>query len=203
MGGTFDPIHLGHLAAARGAADSLGLERVIFVPCGQPWMKPAAPQAGAGDRLRMVELAIDQDPRFEASRVDIDRPGPTYAVDTMADLQQAYARQFPGQQADWSLIVGVDALAGLMRWREPDRLLTLTRLVAVTRPGHPTPALPLPADAVTLVPVPPVDVSSTRIRQLVAEGESITGMVAPAVEHYIAEHHLYRGAMAAASTGGG
>lgn len=192
LGGTFDPIHAGHLAVAGAVADRLGLDRVIFVPSGQPWMKAAPPQAGPADRLRMVELAIVQDPRFEVSRVDIDRPGPTYAVDTMADLQDAHGRQSAGQQVDWHFIVGVDALAGFMQWREPSRLLTMTRLVAVTRPGHARPVVPLPADAVDFIAVPPVDVSSTRIRALVAEGRSITGLVAPAVEHYISAHGLYR-----------
>jgi nicotinate-nucleotide adenylyltransferase len=196
LGGTFDPIHVGHLAAAGAVAERLGLDRVIFVPTGQPWMKAVPPQAGPAERLRMVELAISHDPRFEVSSVDIDRPGPTYAVDTMADLQACHAGQPPGQPVEWYFIVGVDALAGFMRWREPARLLTMTRLVAVTRPGHERPTLPLPPEAVELVVIPPVDVSSTAIRALVAEGRPITGMVAPAVEQYIAARGLYRGSRA-------
>lgn len=195
MGGTFDPIHLGHTAAAASAATQLGLDLVLFVPAGQPWMKQATPQASAEDRFRMVELAVRFDDRFRASRVDIDRRGPTYTVDTLADLQAAHAHQ-----ADqWYLFVGADALADLPRWRSPERVLAMAHLVGLTRPGHrlAMPALDvpgLPAASFTLLDVPAVDVSSTTIRAMVRAGASIDGLVDDLVATYIADHSLYRDA---------
>jgi len=189
MGGTFDPIHRGHRQVAEAVVDALDLAEVIFVPAGDPWMK-SPPQAAAEHRLAMVLLAIQGDPRFTASRVDIDRPGPTYAVDTLADLQATHP-SVPGQPAQWSFIVGADALVDFSRWHDPERILQLADLVGVTRPGHVLDPGDIPAEQLTLLPVPSMDVASSEIRRRVSAGESIRHLVEPAVADYIVEHGLY------------
>jgi nicotinate-nucleotide adenylyltransferase len=140
----------------------------------------------------MVQLAIDGDDRFIASRVDIDRPGPTYAVDTLSDLQREFATVHPAIDANWSFIVGADALADFMDWHAPGRILELADLVGVTRPGHALAAPPIPADRLTLLEVASLDISSSTIRHLVATGATIEELVAPSVAQYIAEHRLYQ-----------
>lgn len=191
MGGTFDPIHLGHVQVAEQVFEALDLDQAIFVPAGQPWMKPQ-PEADAADRLAMVRAAIGSHPRFAASRVDLDRPGPTYAVDTLADLQRAHAAEYPGQHASWFYIAGADALADFMRWRSPERILGMAQLVGVTRPGHRLDSSSVPGASLTLLQLDSMDVSSSTVRALVHQGASIRGLVDPLVEHYIAEHGLYR-----------
>ena len=191
MGGTFDPIHRGHVQVADQVARGLDLDQVVFVPAGSPWMKQA-PGASAADRLAMVQLAIDGDDRFIASRVDVDRPGPTYAVDTLSDLQREFAAVHPAIEVSWSFIVGADALADFMEWHAPRRILELADLVGVTRPGHALTAPPIPADRLTLLEVASLDISSSTIRHLVAIGAPIEELVAPSVAQYIAEHELYQ-----------
>lgn len=208
MGGTFDPIHAGHLGAAIEAAAQLSLDRVSFVPAGQPWHRGAPPGASAEDRLAMVRIAIADRDDFEVSRVDIDRPGPTYTVDTLDELREDFAAENPGEEAEWFLITGADALAQFMTWREPARILHMARLVAVTRPGHElsgqftanlagmlgfrSVGLDGPADVITTLAIPGIDVSSSQIRARVRAGESIEGLVDPRVAEYIRVHGLYR-----------
>ncbi len=191
LGGTFDPIHCGHLQVADRVAAALGMDQVLLVPAGDPWMKPP-PEASRGDRLAMVNLAIGTHARLASSSVDVDRVGPTYAVDTLADLQRAFPQREPGQVVRWSFIVGADALADFMRWREPDRILQLADIVGVTRPGHRLDPPPIPENRLTLLEVDSMDISSSQIRDRVAAGQSIDGLVEPAVADYIREHRLYR-----------
>ena len=194
LGGTFDPIHSGHLIIAEEARLKLGLARVLFVPAGQQWLKAGISIASAARRMEMVRLAIATNPNFEISAVDIDRPGPSYSVDTIAILQQQI-----GAEAKIFFLVGWDSLAELPQWREPDRLIQLCKLVAITRPGFSRPDLkvlessvPGVTESVVWLDITPIDISSTDIRERVAQGLSINGLVPEAVESYIKEHELYR-----------
>jgi nicotinate-nucleotide adenylyltransferase len=191
IGGTFDPIHLGHLAAATQVADRLELDRVILAPAGEPWHKRESPGASPEDRFHMVELAVAADPRFMVTRVDIDRPGPTFTTDTLRDLQAERAASGDTDDDMWFFIAGADALADFMQWREPLSILEQAHLVGVTRPGHALAAPVLPSGSYTLVEIPDVDISSTDIRERVRTGQSIVGLVLPAVESYIRERGLY------------
>jgi len=194
LGGTFDPIHSGHLIIAEEARLKLGLARVIFVPAGQQWLKTGMNVAPAAHRIEMVKLAISTNPSFEISAVDIDRPGPSYSVDAIAILQQQM-----GAEAKIFFLVGWDSLAELPQWKEPDRLIQLCKLVAVTRPGFSRPDLkvleasvPGVTQSVVWLDIAPVDISSSDIRKRVAQGLSIHGLVPEEVESYIKEHKLYR-----------
>lgn len=197
LGGTFDPVHLGHLLAAEAARESLGLERVLFMPAGQPWLK-AHPHASGltpgHHRLRMVELAVADNPAFQAGRHEVDRPGPTYSVDTLEALA---AELGPG--VSLYFILGQDALADFHRWKAPERVLELCRLAVAPRPGSQAPEWAeiftrhsLPAGQVTLLEAPQLDISGTGIRRRVAEGRSIRYLVPNAVAEYIREQGLYR-----------
>ena len=190
LGGTFDPIHLGHLAAAEAAMECAHLERVLFIPSAQPPHRGAA-QARADDRLAMSKLAVDGDPRFEVSDVEVKRGGKSYTADTLDELH----RSRPGDEL--FLILGWDAARLLRTWHEPDRVGALASFVIVGRPGIPPPT---PADlkaagidpvrAVTcLLPTP--DVSGSELRRAIVAGESVAGKVPAAVERYIAAHHVY------------
>lgn len=193
MGGTFDPIHLAHLAVASRAADACDLDTVVFCAAGQPWHKGALTFASAEDRHAMVKLAVAHDPRFVASRVDIDRPGPTYTVDTLRDLRARWAQASSGaDDVEWFFITGADALADIAKWRDPEQIVTLAHLIGITRPGYELRDPGLPPGSVTLVEMPAVDIASTDVRARVAAGAPVTYLVPPAVEHYIAEHGLYR-----------
>ena len=186
MGGTFDPIHAGHLAMAGAVHDEFELDRVLFVPAGVPWQK--AGFSAAEDRWTMTVLATAGDPRFEASRMEIDRKGPTYTVDTMAIL-----RDFHGPDVELFFIAGVDAVLTLGTWHRVADLNRTAEVIAVPRPGFDATAL-RPSDEwprVHLASVEEVDVSSTEIRRKVAEGRSIDGLVARSVAEYIREHRLY------------
>ncbi|MFC2050694.1 nicotinate-nucleotide adenylyltransferase [Chloroflexota bacterium] len=194
LGGTFDPIHSGHLIMAEEARLKLGLARVLFVPARQQWLKTGRNIAPAVHRVEMVKLAIATNPNFEISAVDIDRPGPSYSVDTIAILQQQM-----GAEAKIFFLVGWDSLAELPQWKEPDRLIQLCKLVAVTRPGFSRPdskvleaSVPGVTQSVAWLDIAPVDISSTDIRKRVAQGLSIHGLVPEAVESYIKKHELYR-----------
>ncbi len=184
MGGTFDPIHVGHLAAASEVYHRLDLDEVLFVPAGRPWQKSDRVVSDAEHRYRMTLLATDRSP-FRVSRVDIDRDGPTYTADTLRDLHTEY------DPADLFFIVGADALAGLPTWRDPETLLSLAHMVGVTRPGHPM-GVTLPPESVTVLEIPRLEVSSTLIRHRVAQSAPIDYLVPAPVVEYIAKLALYR-----------
>jgi nicotinate-nucleotide adenylyltransferase len=186
MGGTFDPPHNGHFRIAAAVASRKHLDRVIFIPASQPWQKSG--YADAEDRLAMTVLGAASDARFAVSRIELDRKGPTYTIDTMVAL----AERFAG--AEFFLILGADAAINLDTWHRIEDLGGLTHVVAVTRPGFDLSTLSLPAGApeVEVLEVSPVDVSSTEIRAAVRRGEPIDDLVPRQVAEYIAEHHLYR-----------
>lgn len=188
MGGTFDPIHVGHLAIAVEARRALGLEEVVFVPAGQPWQKAAV--AAAADRLAMTHLAVDGAPGCRVSAIEIDREGPTYTVDTLRALHAE------DPEAELWLLLGADALAGLDSWREPGEIVRLAKVAVAARPGS-EPRADGGGVAVTVLELEPVAVSSRDIRARLARGESVQGLVPTAVETYIHAHGLY-GAGAAA-----
>ena len=193
FGGTFDPPHLGHLAVARCARRELSLDRVVFIPAGEPWMKAGQPVSEAGRRLAMTRLAIAGDERFEASDMETRRPGPSYTVDTLRELRRRW-----GREAELYLFVGADALEQLPRWREPAAVLRLATLVCFPRPGY------ADVDVASLRSIagdveprvvrlegPLLDVSGEDIRRRIAEGRSVTGLLSPAVERYVLRHRLY------------
>lgn len=184
MGGTFDPIHIGHLAAANEVYHHFGLDELLFVPTGQPWQKSDRVVSDAEHRYRMALLATDRSP-FRVSRVDIDREGPTYTVDTLRDIHHEYG------PVDLYFIVGADALAGLPTWREPETLLGLAHMVGVTRPGHEM-GVTLPPESVTALEIPALEISSTQCRDRAARGLPIDYLVPAAVAEYIGKHALYR-----------
>ena len=144
LGGTFDPVHLGHLIVAEQARVRLDLDRVIFIPAGQPWLRAEQPATDGPDRLRMVELAVKSNPAFEASSQEVDRPGPTYTVDTLEVLKEEFSREL-GPDTVLHCIIGMDALEQFHRWKNPERLVELCHLAVVNRPGHQPPELVLRA----------------------------------------------------------
>jgi len=196
MGGTFDPIHLGHLAVAEEARDALGLERILFVPAGTPPHKPDGAEASIEDRVAMVGLAIAGNPTFALSRVDVDRAGPSYTADAVtiiaADLESR------GIAPDLTLIMSAETLDGLPTWREPHRLLARCRVAVVPREGHPVPTLawltehfPGLESRFDLLDGPRLGISSTAIRDRLAAGRSVRYLVPEAVERHITDHLLY------------
>ncbi len=185
MGGTFDPVHHGHLVAASEVAARFELDRVVFVPTGQPWQKDRADVSPAEDRYLMTVVATAANPRFAVERVDIDRPGPTYTTDTLRDL----ARLQP--DAELFFITGADALDAILSWKNVAELWSLAHFVGVTRPGHCLKATGLPSESVTLVEVPALAISSSGIRRRVREGSPIRYLVPDGVMHYIAKSGLY------------
>ncbi|MER7280116.1 nicotinate-nucleotide adenylyltransferase [Dactylosporangium sp. NPDC000244] len=187
MGGTFDPIHHGHLVAASEVADRFGLDEVVFVPTGQPWQKSEFTVSPAEDRYLMTVIATASNPRFTVSRVDIDRGGPTYTVDTLRDLRDSY-----GADAELFFITGADALGKILSWKDAADLFELAHFVGVTRPGFELSASHLPADTVSLVQVPAMAISSTACRRRVAEGKPVWYLVPDGVVQYIAKRGLYR-----------
>ena len=193
MGGTFDPIHNGHLAVAEEVRARLALAEILFMPAGQPWLKGGRPLAPARHRVQMVYLAIRDIPYFKLSTMEIERSGPTYTVDTMAELQAEL-----GVGDDLFFILGWDSLAELPLWKDPSRLITLCHLVAVPRPGYPKPDLvvlerriPGLSQRVVLMDKPEVDISASEVREYVAHGRSICHLVPEPVARYIREHKLY------------
>ena len=192
FGGTFDPIHSGHLVAAVSVQSSLELDYLIFVPTGNSWHKEPGPQASATDRLAMVDLAIARHEGFTSSAVDIERTGPTYTVDTLKDLQDQWAHEQPDSEAQWCFVTGADALLDVPNWRDPAGILARARLVGVSRPGHPAPPTALLEGQYTLVEVATPDIASSQIRELVRTGASIEQFVPAAVADYIQRHGLYR-----------
>jgi nicotinate-nucleotide adenylyltransferase len=187
MGGTFDPIHIGHLVAAGEVAARFDLEEVVFVPTGQSWHKESGDISATTDRLQMTVIATATDERFSVSRVDIDRSGPTYTVDTLRDL--AAGR---GEGTEFFFITGADALAAIMGWRDHEEVLRRAHLVGVTRPGHVLGNPGLPAESVTFMEVPALAISSTQCRERVRHGLSLRYLVPDRVVEYIEVRHLYR-----------
>ena len=186
MGGTFDPIHHGHLVAASEVAAVFELDEVVFVPTGQPWQKPGDQVSPVEQRYLMTVIATASNPRFTVSRVDADRPGPTYTIDTLRDL----ARQ--NEDTDLFFITGADALAQILSWKDVDELFALARFVGVTRPGHELSGHGLPADRISLLEVPALAISSTVCRERVQVGQPVWYLVPDGVVQFIAKYGLYR-----------
>jgi nicotinate-nucleotide adenylyltransferase len=186
MGGTFDPIHHGHLVAASEVQFWFHLDEVVFVPTGQPWQKSDQKVSPAEDRYLMTVIATASNPRFSVSRVDIDRPGPTYTVDTLRDL-----RSLRGPEWELYFITGADALEQILSWRDLDVLFELAHFVGCTRPGHTLSDAGLPEGKVTLVEVPALAISSTECRQRVSDGEPIWYLVPDGIVQYITKRRLY------------
>ena len=186
MGGTFDPIHHGHLVAASEAAVLFGLDEVVFVPTGEPWQKSDRVVSPPEDRYLMTVIATASNPRFTTSRVDIERGGPTYTIDTLTDLQ----RQQP--DAELFFITGADALEQIVSWRDNERLFELARFVGVTRPGFQLADHHLPEGRVSLVEVPALAISSTDCRARVGRGMPVWYLVPDGVVQYIEKRGLYR-----------
>ncbi|MGA0566170.1 nicotinate-nucleotide adenylyltransferase [Rathayibacter sp. KR2-224] len=184
MGGTFDPIHHGHLVAASEVAQSFDLDEVIFVPTGQPWQKGNVTEAE--HRYLMTVIATASNPRFTVSRVDIDRAGLTYTIDTLRDLQKARP------DSDLYFITGADAIAQILSWRNVEELWKLAHFVAVSRPGHLLEVTGLPNGDVSLLEVPALAISSTDCRDRVSRGFPVWYLVPDGVVQYISKHHLYR-----------
>jgi len=184
MGGTFDPIHHGHLVAASEVAQSFGLDEVVFVPTGIPYQKTAA--ASQENRYLMTVIATAANPNFTVSRVDIDRQGPTYTIDTLRDLHAERP------DAELYFISGADAITQILDWKDVAELWSLAHFVAVTRPGHPLTISGLPESDVSLLEVPALAISSTDCRSRVSRGYPVWYLVPDGVVQYISKHHLYR-----------
>jgi len=185
MGGTFDPIHHGHLVAASEVESLFGLDEVIFVPTGEPWQKSERRVSPAEHRYLMTVIATASNPRFWVSRVDIDREGPTYTIDTIRDI----AAQRPG--AELFFITGADALGQILSWKDAEAALKLARFVGVTRPGYDLSDEHLPFDSVTMLDVPAMAISSSDCRERVAAGRPVWYLVPDGVVQYINKHNLY------------
>jgi nicotinate-nucleotide adenylyltransferase len=186
MGGTFDPIHHGHLVAASEVGHIFSLDEVVFVPTGQPWQKNGRDVSPAEDRYLMTVIATASNPRFSVSRVDIDRPGPTYTLDTLREMRAA-----AGPGAELFFITGADALAAMLSWHDVDELFTLAHFIGCTRPGHRLTGAGLPDGKVSLVEIPALAISSSECRGRVAAGEPIWYLVPEGIVQYIAKRHLY------------
>ncbi|HVL82932.1 MAG TPA: nicotinate-nucleotide adenylyltransferase [Pseudonocardia sp.] len=191
MGGTFDPVHHGHLVAASEVAELFDLEQVVFVPTGEPWQKADRTVSPAEDRYLMTVIATASNPRFQVSRVDIDRGGPTYTVDTLTDLHATMP------DAQLFFITGADALEQILSWRKVEELFRWAHFVGVTRPGFELDGDHLPEGVVTLVEVPAMAISSSDCRRRVAEGRPVWYLVPDGVVQYIAKRDLYRRSVAA------
>lgn len=183
MGGTFDPIHHGHLVAASEVAQSYQLDEVIFVPTGDPWQKAGV--TPSEHRYLMTVIATASNPSFQVSRVDIDRKGPTYTVDTLRDLREAHP------DADLFFISGADAMAQIFSWKSVEELWGLAHFIAVSRPGHELSLSRLPSEQVSLLEVPALAISSTDCRDRVKRGYPVWYLVPDGVVQYIAKHNLY------------
>jgi len=193
LGGTFDPIHNGHIIMAVETRARLDLAEVRFVPAGQPWLKEDSPILAAEHRVQMIRLAIAEQPYFKLSTMEIDRAGPSYTVDTITELKAQL-----GAEDELFFILGWDSLAQLPLWREPSRLIKACRLVAVPRPGYSLPdlnsleaAIPGLSRRLTLLEKPEVDIDATEIRNRVAQGLPIGHLVPEPVDEYIRKHKLY------------
>ena len=193
LGGTFDPIHNAHIAVAEEVKDRVNLDEVLFVPAGQPWLKVDVPILPAEHRVQMVRLAIAGKPYFKLNAMEIERAGPSYTVDTIAELRAKL-----GTEAKLFFILGWDNLAQLPQWRDVSRLITMCHLVAVPRPGYPLPdlkfleaAIPGLSRNLIVMDKQEIDVGATEIRDRVTQGLSISHLVPKPVEGYIRQHRLY------------
>ena len=195
LGGTFDPIHLGHLAIAEEALNRLDLDRVILIPAGRPWLKSGHQVSSPAHRLAMVRLAIQNRPGLEVSTIEVDRPGPTYTVDTLVELRREL-----GSGVELYLILGMDSVRELRRWRDPELLFGMCTVVAVSRPDSvDVSSAEIERSFITArgrtrtIRGPMLNISATDIRMRVAEGRSISNCVPPSVQRYIRQHGLYLG----------
>ena len=194
LGGTFDPIHLGHLIVAEEARIGRDLEQVIFVPAGQPRLKDEEPSASPEQRLRMVELAVSPNPHFKVVRNEVDRSGPTYTVDTLRELREEL-----GSGVTLCFILGLDALGQFHRWQDPEGIIEMCELVIASRPGFQNTGIldeqlaryPTLGAKTSLLNIPRIDISSTDIRQRAARGGSLRYLVPDAVAAYAREEGLY------------
>ena len=191
LGGTFDPLHYGHLALARTAVEHYRLSRLVIVPAGKPWQKSEWRISAASERLEMVKLAVASQQGFEVSSLEVNRCGPSYTVNTLIALAGLY----PG--AEFLLVLGADVLANFLHWYRPRRILELAQIVAARRPTFE--GMEALDDVATQLgsrlswlPMPPIDISSTDIRRRVVAGRTIKGLVPPAVEEFIRHHSLYK-----------
>ena len=194
LGGTFDPVHNGHLAIAEEARSYLNLNEVIFLPAGQPWMQSDRSISPARNRTAMLALALQSRPYFKSSTIEIEHQGPSYSVNSIAELKAQAV-----EPTDWYFILGWDNLAKIPQWKEPAKLIEMCFLVAVPRPGYERPnmkkleaALPGISKKVILMDKPRLEISATDIRNKVAQGLPISGLVPQVVEEYIKENGLYR-----------
>ena len=187
MGGTFDPIHHGHLVAASEVASLFSLDEVVFVPTGEPWQKSDRIVTPAEDRYLMTVIATASNPRFSVSRVDIDRGGPTFTVDTLRDL-----RLDRGGEVDFFFITGADALSQIFSWRDADELVEMAHFVGCTRPGHTLTDPGLPLGKASLVEIPALAISSTACRERVRRGEPVWYLVPDGIVQYINKRGLYQ-----------
>jgi len=188
MGGTFDPIHHGHLVAASEVQAWFDLDEVVFVPTGDPWQKSDRVVSPAEHRYLMTVIATAANPRFTVSRVDIDRSGPTYTRDTLRDLRAAMP------DAELFFITGADALAEIFTWRDAGDLFDLAQFVGCTRPGYSMDdeaLAKIPSDRVTMIEIPALAISSTDCRERHRRGEPVWYLVPDGVVQYIAKHDLY------------
>ena len=189
MGGTFDPVHHGHLSAASEVAARFSLDEVVFVPTGTPWQKSHRDVSPSEDRYLMTVIATASNPRFSVSRIDVDRPGPTYTIDTLRDLRRTYGDD------ELFFITGADALAQILGWRAADELFALAHFVGVSRPGYePVDLADFPEGAVTLLEVPALAISSSDCRERVEQGDPVWYLVPDGVVQYISKRGLYRSA---------
>ncbi len=194
LGGTFDPVHNGHIKIALGVCRQLKLDEMLFVPAAISPFKVETCETPVRHRVRMVELAIAGIPGFSISRIEADRPGTSYTVDTLESLKNR-----SGKASELFFIIGLDSLRTLPEWKSPDRIISLCRLVTVRRPGYEFPdierletRIPGLLERLTILAGPLVDVSSTDIRRRISTGQDIAGMVPPAVEEYIRKNNLYK-----------
>jgi nicotinate-nucleotide adenylyltransferase len=188
MGGTFDPIHHGHLVAASEVQAWFALDEVVFVPTGQPWQKQSRLVSAPEDRYLMTVIATASNPRFWVSRVDIDRDGPTYTIDTLRDLR----KELP--DADLFFITGADALTDILTWRDADELFELAHFVGCTRPGYPmdrTSLSGMPENRITVIEIPALAISSSDCRDRRMKGEPVWYLVPDGVVQYITKYALY------------
>jgi nicotinate-nucleotide adenylyltransferase len=186
MGGTFDPVHHGHLVAASEVGSRFQLDEVVFVPTGEPWQKTDRQVSAAEDRYLMTVIATASNPSFTVSRADIDRDGPTYTIDTLTEMHETYP------DAELFFITGADALEQILSWHKVDEMFEYAHFIGVTRPGYRLNGEHLPGGSVTLVEVPAMAISSTGCRDRVAAGEPVWYLVPDGVVQYISKRGLYR-----------
>jgi nicotinate-nucleotide adenylyltransferase len=193
MGGTFDPIHYGHLVTAEEALWQFELGEVVFVPTGQPWMKEDRVVTGAEHRYLMTVIATASNPRFRVSRIEVDRSGPTYAVETLQEL-----RRQSEEDVELFFITGADAMLEILHWKDPQEVLSLAHFIAATRPGYDIARFqkeaPTRHPRVSVMDIPALSISSTDVRRRVQEGHSIRYLVPEGVNAYIRKAGLYRDA---------